>query len=179
MRVPVSDPPDDCELSLRVITGFLFDAAVAATIFLPELAAVFPPLADETDGAGRNSPSDTVGMGDEGLCSTTGAGKVFTAGEATKGATACFFLADGGSGGGGIPEAITAVLADASSSTEMASSYKARGDANRAVGRGPDAEGPLDFFRMECVGCGLEDEGGGPFLLAGEPAPCSGLSCED
>jgi hypothetical protein len=137
---------------------------LAATILLPVLVADFPPLAGMAGGGGGISASDTVGKGAGGEGFGEGGEEMFAIGEAAGGA-ACCRCADGGSGGGGISDAVATVLAGTSSSAETASSYEAGGDANRAVGRGPEAEGPLDFFRMECGGGGLDDEGIGPVLL--------------
>ena len=163
-RGAASDPADDCTLGLRIIAGLLLDAAVAATILLPVLVVDFTPLADETGGGGWVSTSDTVGIGAGGVGFTVGGAEIAVpVGEVAEGAVDCC-LADGGSGGGGISKAAAAVLADTASSTEIASSYEAGGDANRAVGRGPDVEGPLDFFRMECGGGWFEDDGFGSFL---------------
>ena len=160
-RGPASDPPD----GLRTITGFLLDAAVAATILLPVLLVDFPPLVDEVGGGGWVSISGTVGIGAGGVSFTAGdADIVVPVGEVGEGAVDCC-LAGKGSGGGGISKAAATVPADTASSTEMASSYEAGGDAKRAVGRGPDADGPLDFFRMDCGGGGFEDNGVGSFLL--------------
>lgn len=87
---------------------------------------------------------------------------------------------DGGRGGGGIAgaaiaTALAAVLVDAVSRSWTASSPEVGGDANRAVGRGPDEEGPLDFFKIGWAGGGREDEGVNPFLLVEEVDLCPGL----
>lgn len=60
---------------------------------------------------------------------------------------------------------LTAVLPDeaASLSRESSSASDSFGDTNRVLGRGPDAEGPLAFFRIGCGGGGLEDEAGTGF----------------
>ena len=160
-REPASDPPD----GRRTITGFLLDAAVAATILLPVLVVDFPPLVDGAGGGGWVSTSDTVGIGAGGVVFIVGDAEIVVpVGEVGEGPVDCC-LADKGSGGGGISKAAAAVLADTASSTEIASSYEAGGDAKRAVGRGPDVEGPLDFFRMDCGGGGFEEDGVGSFLL--------------
>lgn len=157
-RGPESDPVDDCELALRTITGFLLDTAVVATIFLPIVGAAFSPLAGKTDGGGGISVTDPADI-------EAGGPGVIAAGEVITEATACLCLADEGSGGGGISDAVAAALFDVASPSWIASSAVVGGDANRAVGRGPDAEGPLDFFRIGCGGGGLEDDGVGSFLL--------------
>lgn len=171
-RVPVSDPADDCELGLRTMTGLLLDAAVAATILLPALLVTFSPLAGKTDGGGRISVPGMLGLGAEGADFVVGDEWV-SAG--VEGEIACCSLDDAGSGGGGISEAPTGVRVVPSSPTVIASSYDAGGDAKRAVGRGPDAEGPLDFFKMECGGAGLDDDGVGPLELAEGADPCPGV----
>ena len=66
---------------------------------------------------------------------------------------------------GGVVEVLTlrstcaaAVLLDELSSLGRDSSSESGGEANRAVGRGPVLESPLDFFRIGCGGGGrLED----------------------
>lgn len=50
----------------------------------------------------------------------------------------------------------------------LASSSDPRGEMNRAVGRGPDAEGPLGFFNIEAGGGGLEDDGVCPVRGCGD-----------
>ena len=54
----------------------------------------------------------------------------------------------------------------------------------RAVGRGPDAEGPLGFFKMECFGGGFDDDddvrslvGRDGSLSSSMPSTWSGGSC--
>lgn len=51
-----------------------------------------------------------------------------------------------------------AVLPDEVSSSFGVSSSESWGETNLAVGRGPDVEGPLDFFSMGCGGGGLEED---------------------
>lgn len=174
---PESDPVDDCELGLRTITGFLLDAAVLATIFLPPVAAPFAPLADETVGGGPISAPGAAGIAAVCIGSTAGGPGAFAAREAVVGALACCFLAAEGRGGGGISMVAAAGLAVATSASWIASSLVVGGDANRAVGRGPDAEGPLDFFRMGCDGGGLEDDGVKPLLLSNGIDPSAEVSC--
>lgn len=56
---------------------------------------------------------------------------------------------------------LTAVLPDEASSLSLPSLPSASdpgGETNRAVGRGPELEGPLGFFKMGC-GCFAEDDG--------------------
>ena len=72
---------------------------------------------------------------------------------------------------------VAAGLVDTASALWIASSLVVGGDANRAVGRGPDAEGPLDFFRMGCDGGGLEDDGVNPLLLSNGTDPSAEVSC--
>lgn len=77
------------------------------------------------------------------------------------------FLAVGADGGGGgISEDETAVLPEVTPSV-FASSLpsEAGGDANRAVGRVPEVEGPLPFFRIGCGGAGRDDDGVGGFVF--------------
>ena len=47
-------------------------------------------------------------------------------------------------------------LVASSTACSIFSSSESWGDTNRAVGRGPDAVGPLDFFKMGCRGGGLD-----------------------
>ncbi len=88
-------------------------------------------------------------------------------------------LVNGGSGGGGISKDVTIVLPDETSSSFVSSLSDAGGETNRAVGRGPEADGPLDFFRIGCGGGGLDDEGVGdltsPFEES-ESCPWPGLA---
>lgn len=56
------------------------------------------------------------------------------------------------------------MLVGVASPSWIASSLGVGGDAKRAVGRGPDEEGPLDFFKIGWGGGGLEDEGVSPLL---------------
>jgi hypothetical protein len=174
---PESDPVDDCELGLRTITGFLLDAAVLATTFLPPVVAPFPPLAGETVGGGPISAPGAAGIGAACVGPTAGGSGVFAAREAAVGASACCFLAAEGRGGGGISVAAAAGLADTTSASWIASSLVVGGDANRAVGRGPDEEGPLDFFRMGWDGGGLEEDGVNPLLLSDGTDPSAEVSC--
>lgn len=167
-RWPVSDPVDDCELSLRGITGRLLDPT---TMRLPVLVAALSALTGETKGGGGGgmSVSDRAGSGLGRVGFLDGGGGVSVADE---GAAVCLDLAAEGSGGGGISEVVAGLLVGASSPAQMASSYEAGGEANRAVGRGPDVDGPLVFFRIECAGCGASAEGTGSFLLPDGPGPC-------
>lgn len=64
-----------------------------------------------------------------------------------------------GRGGGGISDV---ALSDDTTSF-AASSPDSGGRSNRAVGRDPDAEGPLGFFKIGCDGGGREDDGVGCF----------------
>jgi len=75
------------------------------------------------------------------------------------------FAAGGGGGCGCLSD--TAVLPDEAAP----SSPESGGDTNRAVGRGPDDEGPLVFFRIGCKGGGLDEEDVGSFVacFGGEP----------
>lgn len=176
-RGPESDPVDDCELGLRTITGFLLDTAVFATIFLP-VVALLSPLADETDGGGPISAPGVTGVGAAGIGSTAGDSVDFAKGDAVLGALASCCFAREGRGGGGIATAAAVGLVDTTSASWIASSPAVGGEANRAVGRGPDAEGPLDFFRMGCDGGGLVDDGVSPFLLSDGTDPSAEVSRE-
>lgn len=82
-------------------------------------------------------------------------------GASVAGGRLCLFLIRDGRGGGGIAAAAAAAAAAASaavatdevvldsSSLPLIDSGSVFGsDANRAVGRGPEEEGPRDFFRM-------------------------------
>lgn len=92
----------------------------------------------------------------------------------------CLCFTDKGNGGGGISELSTeVVLDDAASPSFPVSSPEAGGEANRAVGRGPDEDGPLDFFRIGCGGGGLEEEGVNPFFPPEETDPWSEASRGD
>lgn len=73
--------------------------------------------------------------------------------------------------------ATVAVLVGVASLSWIASSLKVGGDAKRAVGRGPDEEGPLDFFKIGWGGGGLEDEGVNPLLPLEREYPWSEVSC--
>lgn len=53
---------------------------------------------------------------------------------------------------------VAAVLPEDVSLSLDASSSESCGETNLAVGRGPDVEGPRDFFRIGCGGGGLEDD---------------------
>lgn len=53
---------------------------------------------------------------------------------------------------------VAATLPDDESSSLETSSSESCGETNLAVGRGPDVEGPLDFFRIGCGGGGLDDD---------------------
>ncbi len=64
-----------------------------------------------------------------------------------------------GRGGGGISDV---ALSDDTTSF-AASSPDSGGRSKRAVGRDPDAEGPLGFFKIGCGGGGREDDGVGCF----------------
>lgn len=52
----------------------------------------------------------------------------------------------------------TAVLPDEARSASLLSSSDPEGETNRVLGRGPEFEGPLGFFKMGC-GCFVEDDG--------------------
>ena len=53
---------------------------------------------------------------------------------------------------------VAAVLPEDVSLSLAASSSESCGETNLAVGRGPDVEGPRDFFRIGCGGGGREDD---------------------
>lgn len=154
------------------MSGLLLDTAVLATTFLPGVdVVVLSPVGGGTGGGGMSAAGATVAffplLGSGGL----------DAGEELANALPCLCFTDNGSGGGGISEAvIDAVLVDTASPSWMASSPEAGGEANRAVGRGPDEDGPLDFLRIGCGGGGLEEEGVRPFFPIDEAEPCSGVS---
>lgn len=57
-----------------------------------------------------------------------------------------------------ISRPFVAMLPDDVSSSFTSSSSDTWGDMNRAVGRGPEVEGPLDFLRIGCGGGGLKEE---------------------
>lgn len=66
----------------------------------------------------------------------------------------------------------TAVLPDDTAPSSLPlSSPESGGDTNRAVGRGPEEDGPLVFFRIGWSGGGLDDEEVGSFIAVfdGEP----------
>jgi hypothetical protein len=176
-RWPESDPVEDCELCLRTITGFLLEAAVAATTFLPVLVAVLV-VTGGTGGGGGISATGATDVGDSVICFarvgpvTFGAGNWFVEG------VPCLFFTNNGNGGGGISAAATAaVLVGVASPSWIASSPEVGGDAKRAVGRGPDEEGPLDFFKIGWGGGGLEDEGVSPLLPLEREDAWSEVSC--
>jgi hypothetical protein len=58
--------------------------------------------------------------------------------------------------------ALVGVLSEVANSLSPISSSPSDlgGDANLAVGRGPDVEGPLGFFRIGCAGGGLDEDDG-------------------
>jgi hypothetical protein len=66
-----------------------------------------------------------------------------------------------------------AVLLDELSSSGRDSSSESGGEANRAVGRGPVLESPLDFFKMGCGGGGRLDEAESS-LIVGVPTTMLG-----
>lgn len=69
------------------------------------------------------------------------------------------------------------VLDSVSVSVAISSSAsESGGDANRAVGRGPEAEGPLGFFRIGCGALTEVVEGLTFAFKAGLPEPCEDLS---
>jgi hypothetical protein len=176
---PVTRWPES-ELGLRTITGLLRDAAVLATTFLPVVAAPFSPVAGRTGGGGGISASDAADGWVSAAGSPAAGSGSFGAGEEDAGAVPCLCFTDKGSGGGGIAETVAAAVpVDMVSPSWMASSPEAGGDANRAVGRGPDEDGPLDFFKIGCGGGGLEDDGVSPFLPMEGTDPCPELSCGD
>jgi hypothetical protein len=166
-RDPVSEPAEDCELALRGITGLRLDAAVEATIFRVGVAP-FSPFPDGA-GGGRISLCGGVAVaafsrlmddGNGGGGISDGAFGVGVSGAFVDSSSACV----SGIGGGGISEE-TAVLPEDTSPSLISSSSEPAGDTKRAVGRGPEAEGPLDFFRIGCRGGGLEEEGVGDFVF--------------
>lgn len=56
-----------------------------------------------------------------------------------------------------ISSPVVAVLPEDGNSLSLSSSLAdSCGETKRAVGRGPDEDGPLDFFNMGCGGGGLE-----------------------
>lgn len=57
------------------------------------------------------------------------------------------------------------MLPDEARSPSLLSSSDPGGETNRAVGRGPEFEGPLGFFKMGC-GCFVEDDGATLVTLA-------------
>lgn len=64
----------------------------------------------------------------------------------------------------GSPPAVVTVVVLVDDATSLSllptsSASDPRGDTNRAVGRGPEAEGPLGFFRMGFPGGFLVEEG--------------------
>ena len=176
-RWPESDPVEDCELGLRTITGLLLEAAVAATTFLPVLVVVLA-VTGGTVGGGGISAVDTTDVGESVVCFARVGPGPFGAGDWFVEAVPCLFFTTNGSGGGGISAAATAaVLVGVASPSWIASSPEVGGDAKRAVGRGPDEEGPLDFFKMGWAGGGLEDEGVNPLLPLEREDAWSEVSC--
>jgi hypothetical protein len=168
-REPASEPAEDCELALRGITGLRLDAAVEATIFRVGVAPFSPfPPDGGGGGGGRISVCGGVavaafsrltddGNGGGGICDGTfGVG---VPGAIANSSSTCVSGIDGGK-----MSEDTAVLPEDTSSS-LTSSSEPAGDTKRAVGRGPEAEGPLDFFRIGCRGGGLEEEGVGDFAF--------------
>lgn len=159
-RTPVSEPVEDCELALRGITGLRLEAAVEATILLVGFA-LFPLLAGDGIGGGRISTRGNAAVGTVGA----GTGAAFATGVTKAGVVAASGIssrfAGDGRGGGGISDAVIAVLPEDTSPSLISSSSEPGGETNRAVGRGPDAEGPRDFFSIGWGGGGLEDDGVG------------------
>ena len=135
----------------------------------------------DDEAASRNVTSDPVDDWELGRLAS--AGRLLDADE-----LATNFLADPvpdflsdlvGGGRGRISWPATAVLPDEPSSSFLASSSDAWGDMKRAVGRGPEADGPLGFFRMECVGGGFADDEVLSFFGGGDASasPSSLPSC--
>jgi len=121
-RDPASEPVEDCELCLRIMTGFRFVAAVAATTFLVGGAVLFSSFVDDEAGGGRISVLAAAVSGTEDFPR---------------------FFDDGGGGGGIFPT----VLLGFSSPSLALSLFDGGGDANLAVGRGLGI-GVLFFLRM-------------------------------
>jgi len=169
-REPPSEPADDCELALRDITGLRLEAAVEATIFLVGVAP-FSPLPVEEIGGGRISAGDggiaVMAVFSRFIVAGNGGGAIpdngFCTGAIGAAAEAASFRLTGGGGGGMSDE--TAVLPEDTSPSLTSSSSDPAGDTKRAVGRGPEVEGPLDFLSIGWVGGGLEDEGVGYFVF--------------
>jgi hypothetical protein len=71
---------------------------------------------------------------------------------------------------------VAVVLPEEGISASLASSSgESWGERNRAVGRGPFVEGPLDFFKIGCVGGGfdaLDERLRNPFSLAMSSCLC-------
>lgn len=174
---PVSDPAEDCELVLRTITGFLRDPAFITATFLPVEAVPLPALVGGAWADGRASAPDTVVADGEARAGPVGGGGgggiIFDAREAVAGGVmGGVRLTDNGSGGGSISEEVAAVPVETPLLAKAATSTDPGGDTKRAVGRGPDAEGPLDFFKMGWGGGGLEEEGVSDFIPSARLNSC-------
>ncbi len=115
-RWPVSDPVDDCELSLRPTTGRRLEAT---TIRLPVFVRGLSALTGDTGGGGCISVSDTGGIGLGKVGFLDGGGGVPSV---DSGAAACLDLAAEGKGSGGMSEVVAGLLVGVSSPAEMTSS---------------------------------------------------------
>lgn len=155
---PVSDPWDECELALRGITGLRL-VAVEATIRLVGAGPFSPAPRCRVSGclpALIFSRLVERGFGGGGILDTPVVVDVFVA------AAGAVFSPFSGMAGGRVEE--TAILPEERPSSSLpSSSTESSGTAKRAVGRGLEDEGPLEFFRIGCAGGGREDEGVGRF----------------
>lgn len=136
------------------------------TAFSGAGAAGRAPLDDEDELPSLDPPSDPTVAEDCELWRRGIAGRRLEAVDATKAPAFFFGAVAGGFLRSSLVVEIPGALASAPfggaacpSPGDGSSSSDSGGETKRAVGRGPDVEGPLGFFKMGCEGGGLLDEG--------------------
>ena len=173
------------------MTGLRLEAAVVATIFRVDLApfsplgsgsggggisrrgasaealaaCLFSPEAEEAGSTSVRGVGVTLAIiSCRSVCDGSGGGGISLTGlglgaSGAASTTTELFVRTASCGGVGSDD--TAVLPEDTLLPFISSSFGPVGEAKRAVGRGPDADGPLFFFRIVRSGGGLVDEGVG------------------
>lgn len=166
--------PGNDRLGARLPPGFWADFSLTPLVLPMEAftplsgagAAGRAPFDDEDELPSLDPISDPAVAEDCELWRRGMAGRRLEAVDATKAPAFFFGAVAGGFLRSSLVVEISGALASAplggaacASPGDDSSSSDSGGETNRAVGRGPDVEGPLGFFKMGCEGGGLLDEG--------------------